>query len=123
MILIIVRQIAILALLNGVLDAGRLLGVGAGDIDPLAKYSVAGFAILGTFAIARIFAGVGMWIKSNWGTPLLFGITLAELVIFLAGSIRLDIGLFGFVARLIELIGTMLILWFAYRAWRSALHD
>ena len=123
MILIVARQIAILALLNGILDAGRLLGVGAGDVDPLAKYSVAGFTVLGIFALSRIFAAVGMWIQSNWGTPLLFGITLAELVIYLFSSIRLEIGLIGFVARLIELVGTLLILWFAFRAWRSSLHD
>lgn len=121
--LIIIRQIAILALLNGVLDAGRLLGVGAGDIDPLSKYSVAGFAILGTFTVARLFAAVGMWIESNWGTPLLFGITLVELIIYLGGSVHLDIGLVGFVARLIELVGTILILWVVFRAWRSSLHD
>ena len=123
MIQIIIRQIAIIALINGVLDAGRILGVGDGVVDPFSAYTVTGFALLGGFAIARIFAAVGMWIESSWGTPLLLGITLVELVIYLTGNIRLEIGIVGFVARLIELVGAMLILWFAYKEWRSGIHD
>lgn len=123
MIQIIIRQIAIIALINGVLDAGRILGVGDGTVNPFEAYSVAGFALLGGFAIARIFAAVGMWIESNWGAPLLLGITLVELMVYLTANVRLEIGLVGFVARLIELVGAMLILWFAYKEWRSGIHD
>lgn len=123
MIQIIIRQIAIIALINGVLDTGRILGVGNGAVNPFDAYSVTGFALLGGFAVARIFAAVGMWIESNWGAPLLLGITLVELVIYLVGSVRLEIGIVGFVARLIELVGAMLILWFAYKEWRNSIHD
>ncbi len=123
MIKLITRQVAILALLNGLLDAGRLLGVGAGPADPLAMFSFAGFAYLGAFAIARIFAAVGMWIESNWGVPLLLGTTLVELVLFLFGIVALDIGFFGLIARLVQLAGTLLLLWVAFSAWRSRIHE
>ncbi len=115
------RQIAILALLNGLLDAARLLGVGGGDISPLQIYGIAGFATLLAFTIARLFAAVGMWIYSNWGTPLLFGTTLAELIVFLFDIVKLDIGLIGFAARLVELAGTILVLWLAYRIRREGI--
>ncbi|MCF6302059.1 MAG: hypothetical protein L3J13_02465 [Devosiaceae bacterium] len=123
MIKTVTRQIAIVALLNGIVDVGRILGVGSGDANPFDMYGVVGFALLGGFAIARIFAAVGMWIRSNWGTPLLLGVTLSELMIYLAGYIRLDIGLFGFAARLIEIVGALLILWFIFRQWRRENHD
>ncbi|HHB82805.1 MAG TPA: hypothetical protein ENK61_04950 [Devosia sp.] len=123
MIQAVTRQIAIVALLNGIVDVGRLLGVGNGAANPFDMYSVAGFALLGGFALARVFAAVGMWINSNWGTPLLLGVTTSELMIYLAGYIRLDIGLFGFAARLIEVMGALLILWFFFRRWRAENHD
>ena len=123
MIHVIIRQVAIIALLNGILDAGRILGVGNGAANPFDVYSLSGFTLLGIFSIARIFAAVGMWIESNWGTPLLFGVTMVELGIYLAGNIRLDIGMVGFVARLIELVGALLILWFLYREWRANIHN
>ncbi len=123
MVQIVARQIAILALLNGILDLGRLLGIGAGDINPFAIYSVAGFAFLAGFSVARIFAGVGIWIESNWGTPLLFIATASELVLFLSGLAPLSIGIIGFAVRLAELAGTILILTVAFRQWRQHLQD
>ncbi|VAW23523.1 hypothetical protein MNBD_ALPHA12-208 [hydrothermal vent metagenome] len=119
----IIRLIAVLALLNGLADAARLLGMGAGDVSPLQTYGIAGFATLLSFTIARLFAAVGMWIYSNWGAPLLFGTTLAELIIFLLSIVKLDIGLLGFGVRLIELAGAILVLWLAYRTHREGLHD
>lgn len=123
MVQIIIRQISILALVNGLLDTGRLLGIGLGDADPLQMFSVTGFVLLGGFAIARVFAAVGMWIESNWGTPLLFGVTLFELGIYLFSVFQLDIGFVGFIARLIELAGTIVILWFIFRARYRGIHD
>jgi len=117
------RQIAALALVNALLDAARLLGMGAGDVSPLQIFGVAGFATLLAFTVARLFAAVGMWIYSNWGTPLLFGATLAELIVFLFSIVKLDIGLVGFAVRLVELAGTVLILWLAYRVRREGAHD
>lgn len=117
------RIIALLALFTALLDAGRLLGIGGGASSPIVLYSIPGFVVLGSFTVARLFAAVGMWIESNWGTPLLFLCTLAELVIFLSGTVRLDIGLVGFALRLVLLIGASLLLWLTFRAWRRAVHD
>lgn len=119
----ITRTIALLALLTALLDAGRLLGIGSGGGNPISAFGVSGFILLGGFTIARLFAAVGMWIESNWGTAVLFLCTLAELLIFLSGVGRLDIGLIGFVLRLILLTGASLLLWLAFRAWRQAVHD
>jgi len=118
----ITLSLALLALLNGIGDAGRLAGFGLGSLDPMQVYTVSGFALLGSFAITRIIAGVGMWIKSNWGTPLLFGATIVELSIYLSGIVPIDIGLLGFVLRLIQLGGSMFILMLLYRSWQSGKH-
>jgi len=115
--------IAFLALLGGIYDAGRLAGFGLGSSDPLQIYSISGFTLLGVFAIARIFSAVGMWIKSNWGTPLLFGTTLIEMSIFLSGMAVIDIGIFGFAFRLIQLAGSLMILVILYKTWHSGRHD
>ncbi len=119
----LVRIIAVLALLNALLDAGRLLGVGTGTTSPLEIFGIAGFAILGGFTIARLFAAVGMWIQSTWGTPLLLGTTLLELLTYLYGAIRFEIGGFGFIFRLVQLVGAILILWTVFRTWRQGIHD
>ncbi len=119
----LIRLIAALALLNGLFDAARLLGMGSADISPLQTFGVAGFAALLGFSVARLFGAVGMWIHSSWGTPLLFGATLAELTVFLLFIVRLDIGVIGFGVRLIQLAGTALVLWLAYRTWREGIHD
>jgi len=119
----ITLQISLLALLSGIYDTGRLLGFGLGDGDPVQNFGVSGFVVLGVFAVARIFAGVGMWIKSHWGTPLLFGTTLVELSIYLLGLVSLDIGLVGFGIRTILLAGSLFILVLIYRTWLSRAHD
>jgi len=119
----LIRLVAVLALLGSLGDAARLLGVGAGDASPLEMFSIIGFAFLGGFTIARMFAAVGIWIRSTWGTPLLLGTTLIELFVFLTGIVRLDIGIFGFALRLLQLAGAILILWTTYRLWRQRIHD
>ncbi len=119
----LVRIIAVLALFSGLSDAGRLLGIGAGTANPLELFGVAGFSLLGGFTIARLFAAVGMWIQSTWGTPLLLGTTLLELIVYLSGALALDIGGFGFLLRLVQLAGAILILWTVFRTWRQGIHD
>ena len=119
----VVRQIAILALLNGIMDTGRLLGVGANGANPFEIYTVLGFSLLGAFAIARIFAAVGIWIESNWGTPVLFITTLAELSVFLFALAPLSIGVIGFGVRLAQLAGSILILGMTFHNWRRHIRD
>ena len=119
----LVRIIATLALFSGLSDAGRLLGIGAGTANPLELFGVTGFSLLGGFTIARLFAAVGMWIQSTWGTPLLLGATLLELIVYLSGAIPTAIGGFGFLLRLVQLVGAILIMWTVFRNWRQGIHD
>jgi len=123
MILRLTRIIALAALVLALVDAGRLLGAGTSDANPIARFGVESFVLVGGFAVTRLFAAVGMWIRTNWGVPLLFIGTLAELLIFLSGLFRFEIGLVGFGLRLLLLAAASLLLWFAFQEWRKAVHD
>ena len=81
-----VRIVAIIALLLGLNDASRLLGVAGGEVSPLTTLGPAGFTYLAIFALARLFAAVGLWIKASWGAVLLVGATGVELLMFLLGN-------------------------------------
>ncbi|HEY0918713.1 hypothetical protein [Devosia sp.] len=104
-----IRILAIITLLLGLSDASRLLGISAGNVSPLALLGTTGFAYLAIFAVARLFAAVGLWIKASWGAVLLVGATVVELVLFLAGSPDVRVSAFGFAVRLVLLVSLALI--------------
>ena len=83
-----VRIVAIIALLLGLSDAARLLGVGSGlpGVSPIYTLGVTGFTYLAIFALARLFAAVGLWIQASWGAVLLVGATVIELGMYVLGS-------------------------------------
>ncbi len=83
---IYIRIVALLALLLGLSDAARLLGVSLDTMSPIAVLGPAGFTFLAVFCLARLFAAVGLWIKASWGAVLLIGATTAELALYLSGS-------------------------------------
>ena len=70
-IAIYIRIVAIISLLLGLNDAARLLGVNLGEVSPIATMGMTGFVYLAIFALARLFAAVGLWIKASWGAVLL----------------------------------------------------
>jgi len=104
-----IRILAIITLLLGLSDASRLLGISSGNVSPLALLGTTGFAYLAIFAVARLFAAVGLWIKASWGAVLLVGATVVELVLFLAGSPDVRVSAFGFAVRLVLLVSLALI--------------
>ncbi len=104
-----IRILAIITLLLGLSDASRLLGISSGNVSPLAVLGTTGFAYLAIFAVARLFAAVGLWIKASWGAVLLVGATVVELVLFLAGSPDVQVSAFGFAVRLVLLVSLVLI--------------
>ena len=73
------RIIAIIALLLGLADAARLLGVSTGAQSPITQLGPMGFSYLAAFSIARLFAAVGLWIRASWGAVLLVIATVVEL--------------------------------------------
>src|SRR5690606_29344175 len=96
-----VRIIAIVALLVGLGDAARLLGVTSGSVSPLAELGPAGFVYLAVFCLSRLFAAVGRWLRASWGAVLLVGATTVELVMFLAGNRDVLLDAIGFAIRLL----------------------
>jgi len=115
------RIVAIVALLLGLADAARLLGVSSGAESPIAELGAAGFSYLAVFCLARLFAAVGLWIRASWGAVLLVGATLIELGLYLGGVRDIEIGAFGFAVRLL-LVGSIAVLYFLNFRMRRA-HD
>ncbi|HEY4202164.1 MAG TPA: hypothetical protein VGM83_16540 [Devosiaceae bacterium] len=120
---IYIRIVALLSLVLGLSDAGRLLGVTTGEANPIGTMGITAFAYLGTFALARLFAAVGLWIKASWGAVLLVGATVLELVLYLSGSREVSMTTFGFGVRLVLLLSILLILLFSFRLRRASARD
>jgi hypothetical protein len=116
------RIIAIIALLIGLGDAARLLGVSTGAQSPITQLGTAGFTYLAVFCIARLFAAVGLWIRASWGTVLLAGATTIELVLYLSGVREIRIDAFGFALRLL-ILGSLAVMWFLNFRLRRQAHD
>lgn len=104
-----VRIVAILALILGLSDASRLLGVNLGATSPIAAMGFTSFVLLGVFCLAKLFAAVGLWIKASWGAVLLIGATTLELLIYASGSADMRMGAIGFALRSILLVSIIVI--------------
>jgi hypothetical protein len=113
------RIIALVALLLGLADAARLLGVTGGSQSPLSMLGTGGFVYLTIFCLARLFAAVGLWIRASWGAVLLVGATVAELGLVLMGSPHVQLDAFGFGLRLVLLLGILLIFGLRFRWGRA----
>jgi hypothetical protein len=119
-----VRIIAIISLLLGLNDAARLLGVQlAPGLSPLTALGPTGFTLLAIFALSRLFAAVGLWIKASWGAVLLVGATGVELILYLTGSRDVQMTMFGFAVRLVLLTAIIVIFVLALRLRRDRVHD
>jgi hypothetical protein len=117
-----VRIVAIIALLLGLSDAARLLGINSATESPIAILGAAGFTYLAIFAVARLFAAVGLWIRASWGAVLLIGATAIELGMYLMGSRDVQMSALGFAVRLVLLVSIVLILVLSLR-FRERAHD
>ena len=115
------RIIAIIALLLGLADASRLLGVSSGSVSPIAQLGPTGFAFLTVFCLARLFAAVGLWIRASGGAVLLVGATLIELALYLFGVPGVEMGAFGFALRLLLVGGIAVLFCLSFRLRRA--HD
>jgi uncharacterized membrane protein (DUF2068 family) len=117
-----VRIVAIIALLLGLNDASRLLGVSTGAQSPIELIGPTGFVYLSIFALAQLFASVGLWIRSSWGAVLLVGATAIELGMYLLGNRDVTMSAIGFEVRLVLLISIVLIFVLTLRM-RDRAHD
>jgi len=117
-----VRIVAIIALLLGLNDASRLLGVSTGAQSPIQPLGVTGFIYLAIFAMAQLFASVGLWIRSSWGAVLLVGATVLELGMYLMGNHDIQMSALGFAVRLVLLVSIILVFVLSLRM-RERAHD
>ncbi|MBU1333723.1 MAG: hypothetical protein KJ944_19140 [Alphaproteobacteria bacterium] len=120
---IYIRIVAIISLLLGLNDAARLLGVGLGDASPIGTMGMSGFVYLAIFALARLFAAVGLWIKASWGAVLLVGSTAAELALYLLGNPDVRMTAFAFAVRLVLLAAITIIFVLSIRLERARATD
>ncbi len=120
---IYIRIVAIISLLLGLNDAARLLGVNLGAISPISVMGMTGFVYLAIFALARLFAAVGLWIKASWGAVLLVGATAAELALYLLGNPDIAMTAFGFAVRVVLLVAILVILVLSFRLSRARAAD
>jgi hypothetical protein len=118
-----IRVVAIIALMLGLNDASRLLGVSTGNVSPITVLGPAGFTYLTIFALSLLFASVGLWIKASWGAVLLVGATSAELAMYLLGSPDVKMTPFGFAVRLVLLASLVLIFLLGLKVHRERVHD
>ena len=117
-----VRIVAIIALLLGLSDAARLLGVSTGSANPIDLMGVSGFVYLSVFAAARLFAAVGLWIRASWGAVLLLAATAVELGMYMFGNRSIPMSALDFAIQLVLLASTVLIFVLAFR-FRQRAHD
>ncbi len=117
------RITALLSLALGLSDAGRLLGINLGATSPVAVLGASGFVLLAIFSLARLFAGVGLWLKASWGAVLLVGSTAAELALYLTGSGDIHMSAFGFAVRVILLVAILVIFTLSFRFTRAQAAD
>jgi uncharacterized membrane protein (DUF2068 family) len=117
-----VRIVAIIALLLGLNDASRLLGVSTGAESPIALLGATGFVYLAAFALSRLFAAVGLWIRASWGAVLLVGSTGVEMALYLFGNRDVQMSALGFAVRLVLLVSIVLIFVLSLR-FRQRAHD
>jgi len=120
---IYIRAVAIISLLLGLNDAARLLGVNLGAVSPIATMGVTGFVYLAIFALARLFAAVGLWIRASWGAVLLVAATMVELSLYLMGSSDVRMTLFGFAVRLVLLAAIVIVFVLGVRLNRARTAD
>ena len=118
-----VRIVAIIALLLGLNDASRLLGVSTGAQSPIELLGASGFIYLAVFALSRLFAAVGLWIRASWGAVLLVGATGLELGMYLLGNRDVQMNALGFAVRLVLLVSILLIFVLSLRFNRERAHD
>lgn len=117
-----VRIVAIIALLLGLNDAARLLGVSTGPQSPLEVLGATGFTYLSIFALAQLFAAVGLWLRANWGAVLLVGATVIELGMYLFGNRDVEMTALGFAIRMVLLTSIIVIFVLSFRM-RQRAHD
>ena len=115
------RIVAIIALLLGLSDAARLLGVSSGAQSPITELGATAFAYLTVFCLARLFAAVGLWIRASWGAVLLGLATTIELLMYLFGHPDVTISMIGFAVRLVLLVSVAALLFLSFRMRRA--HD
>ena len=98
------RVLGALCLYVGLMSAASLLGVHGGSQNPVAYYGPVAFTYLTVFSLGFLFAAVGIWIGSNWGSVVAILTALAEMAVALFGDVALELPAIDFMLALVVLI-------------------
>ena len=88
----------------------------------MAILGLTGFVYLAIFALARLFAAVGLWIGASWGAVLLVAATGIELGMYLFGNPHIQMSALGFAVRLVLLVAILVVFLLSLRL-RERAHD
>lgn len=94
------RVLALFSLWLGLVETFRLLGVGSGNLNPLAQMGLASFVYHAAFALGLLFAAVGLWLLSSWGAVVLLAIVLVHTLLALGGNPHVSLDAAGLVVRI-----------------------
>jgi hypothetical protein len=117
------RIVAMISLLLGLSDAARVLGVSMGAASPIAALGTRGFAYLGAFALAQLFAAVGLWMKASWGGLVLVLVTAGEIALYFTGDRHVDMSATGLALRIVLLVAVLVIFALSLRLMRASARD
>ncbi|UYQ70758.1 hypothetical protein OF122_11840 [Pelagibacterium flavum] len=120
---LVARILGLLSLFIGLGDAARLLGLGAGSASPITAIGTTGFVLLSVLALMRLFAAVGLWIRSSWGAIMLAASLVIEIGLYLVGTNWVSLGLWSFIFKLGVMLATFGLLAIAQLSAQRQLAD
>jgi len=119
----LIRVLAILCLLLSLREASVFLGLGSNQASPISNLGVLSFFLMLTFTVFRLFAAVGMWVKTTWGTVLVLVVTSIEFSILTLTSIDIYISTVGIWIRATLLLGIIIYFILTYMYQRKYVYD
>jgi hypothetical protein len=117
------RIVAMISLLMGLSDAARVLGVSLGGVSPIITLGTMEFTYLGAFALAQLFAAVGLWMKASWGGLVLVLVTAGEIALYFSGGRHVHMSSYGLALRIVLLLAVLVIFALSLRLRRANAHD
>lgn len=117
------RIFAALSLFVALAGAARLLGVSSGPQNPIDILGPGPFAWQTAFVLGYLFAAVGIWIESSWGSVVLLGAAGFEVLLAMLGDPAVVLNAAGFTMRLVLVLGALALIVHARIKSTFTVHD